>query len=121
MTMATRRFFLTAGAKIIAASGLLGAAKATAEVEPAGPITPDEWYAEMRRIGWSAVAGVMGGKPFMTIEYGPKDENGELDLDAWRESQPARYRLSKRVNQSGADFFDRTKHWLFDHGLRESL
>ena len=117
--MATRRSFLTAGAKIVAASGLLGAAKATAEVDPAGPITPDEWYAEMRRIGWSAVAGVLGGKAFMSIEYGPKDENGHLDIDAWRESEPARYRLSGRVNQSGADFFDRTKHWLFDRGLRE--
>lgn len=118
--MATRRFFLTAGAKIVAASGLLGAAKATAEVEPTGPITPEEWYAEMRRIGWSAVAGVMGGKPRGTIEYGPKDANGRLDLDAWRKSEPARYRLSERVNQSGYDFFDRTAHWLFDRGLRES-
>jgi len=119
--MATRRFFLTAGAKIVAASGLLGAAKATADIEPTGPITPEEWYAEMRRIGWSAVAGVLGGKAFMTIEYGPKDADGELDFDALRESQPARYRLSGRVNQSGADFFDRTKHWLFDRGLREAL
>ena len=119
--MKTRRFFLTAGAKIVAASGLLGAAKATADIEPTGPITPEEWYAEMRRIGWSAVAGVRRGKPFMTIEYGPKDANGLLDIDAWRESQPARYRLSKRVGQSGEDFFDRTKHWLFDRGLREAL
>jgi hypothetical protein len=119
--MTTRRFFLTAGAKIVAASGLLGAETATASIEPTGPITPEEWYAEMRRIGWSAVAGVRRGKPFMTIEYGPQDEDGEPNLEAWRESLAARYRLSTRVNQSGADFFDQTKHWLFDRGLREIL
>ncbi len=69
----------------------------------------------------SAVAGTLRGKPHMTIEYGPRDENGEFDIEAWKESLPARYRLSKRVHQSGEDFFDRTKLWLFERGFREPL
>jgi hypothetical protein len=104
---ASRRGFLGRVAGVFAGAAVAKVGE-VASLEPTGPITPEAWYAEMQAMGWTAVASVFRGEPVGVIEYAQRREDGSIDYDAFHRTLDGRYRLSGRVNQSGADFFKRT-------------
>jgi len=87
-----------------------------ASAAPTGPLTPAEYLAEMRAIGWSAVALCRRGAPVHVCEYQPADERKYT-----AENQFAFRLIQRRVSESGADFWKRTSVYLFSLGLREDL
>lgn len=111
---ASRRSFLgrLAGALAGATAVNVGAIAATSPAAEAAtdPITPAEWLAEMRQLGWTAKTVVCGGLPLGVYEYGP---DGRRD---WA----ARARLLDRVSQSGPDFYRRAARHLFELGLYDA-
>lgn len=103
----SRRSFLGGAAALLAGSAVVKAVP-SATVDPAGPITPEEWATEMRQNGWTVLAGDFRGQPCGVIERGP----GNWDV---------MIRINRRVNSSGPDFYQRAARYLFDLGLRETV
>jgi hypothetical protein len=109
----SRRFFLrgtgTATAAVIAPS--------IAESASTGPISPAEWWVEMRALGWSAASMVYCDEPRHVVEYCRRDD-GVFDHEKFARTFAARRELNGRVDLSGPEFWKRAARLLFDKGLR---
>ena len=113
----SRRSFMSWAALAPAVIASVPAASATpARAAPTGPLTPAEYLAEMRAIGWSAVALCRRGAPVHVCEYEPADESKYTP-----ENRFAFALIQRRVSKSGDDFWKRTSVYLFSLGLREDL
>jgi hypothetical protein len=112
----SRRSFMSWAALAPAVIASAPVASATPATAPTGPLTPAEYLAEMRAIGWSAVALCWRGKPVHVCEYQPPDERKYTP-----ENQFAFGLIQRRVGKSGDDFWKRTSVYLFSLGLRRDL
>lgn len=129
MKSLSRRFFLgrAAAAIPIAAAGASSAAiAATASRQERtplkGPITPDQYIAEMHAIGWTCWAGCYVNKHGEeahagVIEY-MTDESRFNETD---ENHIRRRQLQRAIADSGIDFYDRASDRLYALGFRTNV
>jgi len=103
----TRRNALTGAGAAVGALAITGPALAG---EPKkGPISPVEYLAEMKAIGWYVVVATHRGEPSGLFEHATHDVYTVEDmLPFWR--------IQKRCGKSGRDFYRRVARYLFDRG-----
>jgi hypothetical protein len=123
----TRRSILGCFAAAIesapAAAVLTTAPAAGASAAPlVGPITPDQYIAEMHAIGWRCFSAYYIGRDGAEIHGGVIEDVDEVN--AWHRSEANRARrgrLLEAVGKSGRDFYNRTGLRLKELGLKQDV
>jgi hypothetical protein len=90
---------------------------ATALPPLTGPITPDQYIAEMLAIGWEPYAIVQTLRTGKKIALKGTFESFAPNFNPTEDQTLRRYRLLKAVGESGIDFYDRTGARIHELGM----
>jgi hypothetical protein len=87
----------------------------------AGPITPDDYIAEMHAIGWQPFAGCYTDFNLNEVHAGVIELYDGLDRVMTAEEVHRRFSLQRAVASSGPDFYDRVSDRLYELGYRRDV